>query len=426
MNDKKVDSKSNFGAKGWLLILYLFLGFFMSTSLGADLLNVIIPAFCTAKGWDPAGMYGFVTISGIITVLAVVVLSAAVRKIGPRNLAIIGLIVSIIVSFLRPHVTTLGQYNLLFVITSICLQAVVYISAGAITASWFPRKKGLVMGWATMGAAFSTIISSLAFNKLLVIGGLQLAFYVWALIPIIMLLLVIFFVRNNPEERGFNPDNDQDMTPEMARKLHEEGLEYEKTSPWTLKKLLTTRYAWLVGIGTGPLLMISVGVMSSIVNRCVTVGFSMEQAIITMSLVGVIGIVASYVWGLIDTKFGTKVATNLIYLWLIISLILNIIGSKSMPIFIFSLVMFACFIGGSNNMPVSMIASVFGRYDYTSAYRVIWPIVSIIMSFGFTAVGALAAMLGGSYTISYLGLIIVSVVGIICTTLLPKECIGRK
>lgn len=421
-----VDAKSNFGKKGWVMIFYMFLGFFLSTSLGSDLLNVIIPAFSAEKGWDAALLYGVVTVSGIISVFAVIVLGVIIRKIGARNMAIIGLIVNIIVMFLRPHVATLFQYNLLFIINNICAQAIVYVSAGALTTSWFPRKKGLVMGWATMGAAFSTVIASLVFSKLLGAGGLTLPFYVWAIIPIVMLVIVLVFIRDNPEDRGYNPDNDKNMTPEMARQLLEEGKEYEKTSPWTLKKLFTTRYAWLTAVGTGPLLMISVGVMSSLVNRAVSIGFTTETAIITLSIVGIIGLVGSYVWGLIDTKFGTKTATILLYIWISIALILNLLAGVHLAFYYVSIAMLACFIGGSNNMPVSMIGTVFGRFDYSSAYRLIWPIVVIIQSLGFALVGALAAMMGNSFGASYALLIVSAVIGIVCTALLPRHCVGRN
>ena len=206
----------------------------------------------------------------------------------------------------------------------------------------------------------------------------------------------------------------------------EQGLEYEKTSPWTIKKLLSTRYAWFVGIGTGPLMMLSVGIMSSLVTRSMSVGFTLEQAILIMSVSGVVGLLGSYIAGWIDTKYGTKRATIILYVWIIIALALNLLAEVSIVFFYISVVMFACFIGGANNMPVSMIATVFGRYDYSSAYRVIWPIVVIIMSFGFALVGALAAMLGGTFTASYVGLIIASVIGIIFTALLPKQCVGRN
>ena len=424
-NGNVTDAKSNFGVKGWIMILYLFLGFFLSTSLGSDLCNVFIPAFSEAKGWETAALYGIVTVSGIISVFAVIVFGLIIRKTGARTLALAGLAVNIVVMFLRPFVDTLWQYNLLFVLNNLCAQVVVYVSAGALTANWFPRKKGLVMGWATMGASLSTCCSSVIFRKLLSAGGLKLSFFCWAVIPIVMFLIALFFIKDNPEECGYNPDNDKNMTAEMAQKMLEEGKEYMRTSPWTLKKLFTTRYAWLVAAGTGPLLMLSVGIMSSIVSRIQEVGFSIEQALVMMAISGVIGLFGSYFAGYIDTKFGTKKATMILYIWIIIALVFNLLSGQSLVFFYISLIMIGSFIGGANNMPVSMIATVFGRYDYSSAYRVCWPVAVIIQSLGFALVGALAASLG-SYKVPYLILIVCSVIGIICTKLLPDKCVGRN
>ncbi|MFR5701367.1 MAG: hypothetical protein ACLUD0_05570 [Eubacterium ramulus] len=58
---------------------------------------------------------------------------------------------------------------------------------------------------------------------------------------VVLLLISIFWLRDDPEDKGCFPDNEKTMTREMAQKIHEKGMEYKKTSPWTIKKLLTNR-----------------------------------------------------------------------------------------------------------------------------------------------------------------------------------------
>ena len=419
------DSKSNFGKKGWIMILYLFLGFFLVTSLGSDLMNVIIPQFVAERGMDATAMYGVSTIAAIIYCIIIVILGFVVKVIGARSLSIICSIVTAGCLCLWPMINSTMAYLILRSITIGAISGVCYVANGNITANWFPTKKGLVMGWATMGATTSTIVAVAIFSALYSRIGFAAPYYFWALICVVVLLMGVFFVRNNPEEKGYNPDNNKDMTYEDALKLQQEGEKYQKTSQWTVKKMLTTRHMWLIGFGTGPLLLFSVGVMSTFISRAMELGFTQTTATLLMSVTAVIGLFGSYICGVLDTKFGTKKAVIMLYVWIIVGLFLNILASKSIGFYYVSIVMLACAIGGANNFPMSMISTVFGRYDFANAYRTTWPLIQLISSFSFSLVGGIASLFGGAYTTSYILVAIVCVIAIILTACISNEKVGR-
>ncbi len=427
MGEKEVTQKRNdFGAKGWILILYLAIGFFLITGVTADLLNTTIPAWAELKGWSISRLYAYGQVAGIAQIIGIIVFSRVIKKTGARKLGIILVIISIVCFLCWRFVDAIPLYIFMYCVMMVSISGSTYVVNSAIIANWFPTRKGMVLGWATMGAQMSGVAGVALFSNILNNFGLGNAFAFWAIFPFAMLLFLIFFVRNNPEERGFNPDNDKNMTPEMAQKLLEEGREYERTSQWTVKKLLTTRYMWLTAVAAGPPLMFCIGVMSSFISRAGDMGIAPEKAIGLMALVTALGIPGSYLIGWFDQKLGTPNALKILYVMSGVALLLNLAGSVNVVFYYIGIILFAATLGGGNNMPTSLIAHVFGRYDFANGYSTTYPVINVIMTFGFTLVGALATSAGGSYKMSYLILIAIAVVGFIVTCFVPKTCIGRN
>ena len=88
-------------------------------------------------------------------------------------------------------------------------------------------------------------------------------------------------------------------------------------------------------------------------------------------------------------------------------------------------VLLGCFIGAGNNLTPAIIATVFGRYDFSKALAVIMPIWNIVVAFATTVVGV-PQSLTGSYVAAYIVLTVVAVIGFILVVTLDDRCIGRE
>ena len=72
MSDQKHQvktSSSNFGAKGWLIIIFSFLCILLDSSLINDSLNVVLKVFVATRGWSLTQLYAFSSICSFISVL---------------------------------------------------------------------------------------------------------------------------------------------------------------------------------------------------------------------------------------------------------------------------------------------------------------------------------------------------------------------
>ena len=416
------DAKSNFGLRGWLLVIGMIFCTFVAGACGNDGLNTIIPQFAQRFGWEQATLTVLASVSGYISAIALAIMGVIVHKYGARNVLVFTMACLAVAIFGWGFATTLPAYFLVIIILYSVSNGV-GLCMGILVSNWFPTKKGLVMGWTTMGFNLATV----GINWLLVFGwdnfGWHGGFNLFALVAVIGLVLVLCFVREFPEDCGCVPDNDKSISPEKAKAMRDEGVLYAKTSLWTVKKLLMTPATWFIAIVYGSIMMMVVGCISQLVPTVQSYGFSLEFALTCMSIAGFCGFFGSYLTGWVDTKFGTKKATVAMMIWEILTVIVFVSPLPQWKVII-ATGMLGIIIGGGNDLCSSMTTQVFGRYDQKKAYSVIWTIFTVVRSTGVGLVGVIAARTG-TYAASWATLGVIIVIALILSTRIPNHCIGR-
>jgi sugar phosphate permease len=240
---------------------------------------------------------------------------------------------------------------------------------------------------------------------------------------VVLIVLVALFLKSNPEDCGCFPDNDKTMTREKVDELNAKRDEYMKTSPWTVRKLLKTKQTWQISIGMGIVMMITVGMLMTMVPTLTMKGLTETQAVAAMSVAAIIGLAASYLWGYIGVKLGTKRACMTVYVVVFGAILFMFIPTTWAAYGVVFCV--GCFIGAGNNLCPSLIQEVFGRYDFPAAIVVIMPVWQFIAGNASTVVGV-PLSLTDSYTVSYIFLAILAVIGLVMIWKMDTKCIGRN
>ena len=417
------DQKSNFGLRGWVVIIFCAALFFMAGGTVNDAQNTIVPTFAQLYGWSTATMYTFCSVAAYVGMIGAVGGAILCAKKGVKLTFIVSLSLFAACFFVWGHITTLGQFVAVYCIIHITQNAFAQIGMSVIIADWFPLKKGLAMGWATMGANIGTALYVQIFTRILAAKGLPAAFNSFGVFVVLLVLVAIFFIKNRPEDCGCFPDNNREMTPEERDRLAAEGEAYKKTSPWTVKKLLSCKTVWLIGVAYGMIMMITMGTVSQLVPTIMSFGFSLEFSLNMMTVAALIGLVFSYLFGFLDAKIGTRKASLVFYLWTMLAVIFMALPGKWT---VYPAVFFmGGFLGAGNNLTMSITSTVFGRYDFTKAWGVIYPITVIFRSAGYAVVGVLAERTGG-YTVPYLVLLGVCIVCFILIFVMDDRMIGRN
>lgn len=397
-NDGNKSSVFNFGVQGWFIIVFCLLMFWIYCGMANSGTNVTAPALAAKFGVQVGTILTMNTIAGLFGIIFFIVIGQINQKIGARITAGIFTIVAGAAYLGVGNSVNLVMYTVCMCFVVGSMMSAGYIAGGALVSQWFPKKKGIVMGYTTMGhnlasAAFVPIISFLVGRF-----GIERGVVPVFIFAVTLGVVGLFLLRNKPQERGLNPDNVSD---DVYKNEYWHGDEKQNlTGGWTTKKLLTLRETWLVALTTGMFQICSLGVVTQFVIRNKQLGFSHGQALMIVSMVACIGLVGSWIIGLIDERMGTKKTMTFFGIWYALSLLAN--ATEIQSLIYLSIFMIGMSIGGSANFTTSLTTSVFGRQGFNKVNSVVFPIQGALASFSFLVNGVVSNLTGGNLRYAYI------------------------
>ncbi len=393
----------NFGLHGWLIIIFCLLMFFLYAGMANSGSNVTAPALSEKFGVQSGTILNLNSIAGVAGIIFFIIIGQINRKIGPRITAGCLTIIAGIAYFAVCNSVNLVMYTICmsFVVGSIMSAA--FIAGGALVTQWFPKKKGVVMGYATMGTNLASAVYVPVLSLLVAHFGISTGVIPIAIFAVALGVLGLLFIRNHPQSRGLNPDNVSDQVYQTEYYTQADG---DDDGGWTVGKLLKTKETWLVAISTGMFQICTVAVVSQLVIRNMQLGFSNAQALSIVTVVACIGVVGSWLVGLLDDRIGTKKCMMLFGVWYFLALLAN--ATEITPLVYVSIFMIGMSIGGSANFTTSLTTSVFGRQGFSKVNSVVFPIQGAVSSLAFLVNGIVSNVTGGNLRYTYIILAVIS------------------
>lgn len=411
------------------MILYTALLYYFWSGIGSDGLNLYPDSFAALHGWDSNLLLGFATPAGVIAVVGGILFGRMVIKTGVRKLAGFSLILTGALYAVFGFVSSPVLYFIC--LTAFCFVSMAFglICTATLMGNWFPRKKGIALGWATMGAPICTATFVMILSALYGKFGVGIGSLIMGCVIMALGVASFFWVKDRPAEVGALPDNLEDGNEAYLAQM-EEIKNYK--SPFTIGRLLKDKDMWLIAAGFGMLWMVTVGVVSQFVPRMVSVyapiigeEAASSKALLMLTIAAVVGIGGSYFWGWLDQKIGTKLASCVYSVSYIVALLLLIFAK--VEIFTYIAVIFVGFgIGGLLNLMPSLVIAVYGRKDFAAANALVSPIASLIQKGAFIIMAVALSASGGDYTVPYLIFIGIDVVGLILLFCVTNQCKGSK
>lgn len=405
---KEKQSMNNFGI-GWGTILYCLLMFFLYVGMINDGTNVLAPAAAANCGVEPGTIITMNGYAGMIAVIGFIIAGQINKKIGPRLTSAICLIISGVTYIGCGNATSVMFYTVCMTLCATGMMSAGYVAGGTLVANWFPKKKGIVMGYTTMGHNFaSAFYVAIMTGLIATMGSMNKASWLPGVAAIILGIVGFIFMRNTPQERGINPDNVSD---EVYASEYDTA---EDDSDWTTIKLLKTKETWFAAIFTGLFQICSVGVMQQLVTRNIRdFGMTQGAALTLMTIVALIGVFRSWIIGVIDQKIGTKKTMQFFGIWYAAALVINVLAKGQVGLlFYLSILMIGMGIGGSANFTTSLPTSIFGRQGFDKVNSVVFPIQGFVTAWCFVVNGIVTNVIGNlsvAYIIFAVGAVIVSV-----------------
>ena len=412
METKKLSKSltdNRFGGWGWSMIFYTMILYFFYAAITTDGMNLIPSAFAEAHGWDANTLLSVATPAGLVGLVGGFVFGRLVIKTKPKNMSAVTLIITGVLYALLGMVPSVALYTIDLML--ICFFASGFGTAAcpAFIANWFPRKKGIALGWATMGAPISSSAFVAGFAVLLATKGIRTAFVIFGVLAVIVGIITFFWAKNEPADVNCLPDN-MELDEELL-------LDNEK---YSIKNILKNKNTWLIVFGYGFLWMVLVGIISQFVPRMMSVGYTNAEALTFMSITSIIAIPGSYLWGWLDSKFGTK-SISIVFAFSYVAALVLLITSFNIVCVWLGCIFAGLGIGGLLNLLASMIISVFGRDGFMSANSIIYPLANVVRTLAFILMAMLLKVSGGSFTLPYIVFIVIDIIGAGLIMLIPYK-----
>lgn len=414
----------NFGAKGWGVTLACFV-FFYFYSFWNSATNTLLGLYTEMYGWQQTDMSYVITIAGWISLIAVVLFGGLGHKLGAKNISVIGLVGSAIGFAILGMANTFELFVVGVVIFNFTMVAYATIGVGLLGSAWFPRTKGSFMGIATMGMTISSatlnpIILAFAGSTL----GIPGFFFAMAIIVLVTAFVVFVFVKDNPEQAGAYPDNDQSVSREELQAEFEAAMEYKKNSSWTTARVLKTPQTWLIGLGTGLPMMVGAGTISLLVPTLAAYGQDTMFGVTLLSSMWPIGLLGHYLIGVIDQHIGTKKTTLIVIAVLALGGLSVWLGGANSIVCAVATGMFMFGLSGAANVCMSLTASIYGRADFDTAYTPIQVIFNVLNFAGVSVMSTVSAVFGATNVM--LAVFVISLVAFVPVIALPYKQIASN
>ena len=318
--------------------------------------------------------------------------------------------------------------------TCMCLQ----MAGFHLAASWFIRFRGRVLGIITLGSPLFSVIGTSVMTAFIAknLNGDYRLFYVGiAVLLVVVAVLTGLLLRDHPEDVGLYPDG-ADHAPKSEKGEGEANLTVgdilKKFKSWVLicnygayqfiiSACMGSMAAWFVHLCLTNMDTVMAGPMAGAFGALGPAVLFVGQAVKWLSVGAILGIPMSFIFGVIDDKLGTPIASLILGITELLPIIglmsqakaVAATGSCNIPMLILWGFGVACMTGGVPTMHPASMGFMFGRREYQAANRVIMAIQLIPSAFA--AMMMVTLINAGKGVTAYWILIAITLFGIITT-----------
>ncbi len=367
----------------WVVVALMFVALLTAQAVRATPGLIMLPLE-TEFGWDRASISLAVAFSLLAFGLGGPLGGGLVDRFGPRRvlLAGIGLITSGIWALL--YVRELWQF---YVVWGIALGlgtgAAGQVVSAAVAHRWFRKHQGLVVGLFGGAVSAGQLVFIPFMASVLVADGWRAAMTVIAIATAAVLVPVLLFMRDRPEDVGLRPYGEDAATISRERALDTKGT--------PLREALRTKDFWLLAGSFFVCGYTSNGLIAThLIPHAVEHGFTEVVAAGALALIGGLNIVGTLASGWLTDRYDPRRLLAIYYGFRAISLLALPLVYEFQGLILFAIVYGLDWIA---TVPptVSLTASRFGRASLGTLYGWIW--------FSHMVGAALAAYAGGFFRV---------------------------
>ncbi|MFC1990667.1 MFS transporter [Chloroflexota bacterium] len=367
---------------GYWLVLVGFITTTLNWGVGFYGFSVLNTAIGDEFGWSRSTVMAAFT----IFVMAGAVISPLVGRLadrrGPRQVLFLGLITMSLALVLLSKISSVWNYYLLYLLLGVGSVLMGIIPLSMLISNWFYRLRGTMQGLAFAGIGFGGLaLSPVVGNYLIPNIGWRNTYLAMALLVLaIMLLLILFVVRNHPHQRGLQP-----YGKEKAEASSVGTIEINAETGLSFKEALGTPTFWVVGVTSSLYGLSSTAGLQNQVSVLTGQGFTATSAVNAIGVIGLFSAVGKFLFGFLCDRIDPKYSAAIMYGLMTCSLII-MVEARSMT----QLWLYAVLQGLAQGGWAPTLAMLTLRYFGTKHYGTVLGTVHLIFFIG-TSIGPMIA-----------------------------------
>ena len=186
-----------------------FMLLFLNTGLPSTSFNVYQSYLVKIDGVGDFGGSLIVTVRTLVSLIAIFCVSAYYKKVSLRAGVLIAAVLTTIGFFIYAFANSLEFYCVGSLFTGAGYGLGGLVAATMIIGNWYRGHVGTVVGVASMGSSFASIVIPIAVAAIISVSALSTAFLAEAILCAVVTLLLILLLRSHPEDMGLSPTEER-------------------------------------------------------------------------------------------------------------------------------------------------------------------------------------------------------------------------
>jgi len=398
---------------GWIVLAGLFLIYMASNGIVLNAIPTFYPSMIQEFGWSEAEVTQPAGLFFLASAAASLIGGVLVDKYPVKRLMIVGLLMVTAALGSVGLITNLSQFILIYLVFAMGLAIGGLIPSMVLLTRWFVQFRGIAVGILLMANNFGGSVFNFLIGGIIDDSGWRLTVFILAGIGGLMMLIpVLFVVKNRPEDVGAYPDG-ADAPPQN---LAEASVANSAVGP-TLKEALQSPVFYLLAFVTAVMWFCIIGLLQH-----QPIYFGQDLQLNAELLGGVIGIfflfgfAGNILFGFLSDRFdkSTIMLVATVTLATGIALIRFASADATMVFYAYAMVAGLGY-GGSFTMIQLTIADFFAGASYGKILGVFTFVDTLAGSMGAIVLGSMRVA-DGSYIQSFnimLGLCVVSIIFVV-------------
>ena len=378
---------------GRRIIVVSFVTLFISVGFGFYSFGPFFKAIADDLGGSRFGVSGALTTFMVATALMGPFLGRAVDGGSIRKIMTVGILILATGFFLLSWSQNLVQfYAILALVVGLGAAMIGDLTASALVANWFVRRRGMALGVATMGISLSGVVMAPLATYLIEAVGWRHTFRIYGLLALVVIFpLVRLLVVTRPEDVGLLPDNDPPPEPEptVVEAAPVPGAPaLQPAVPPTGTGVLRNPNFWLIATVVSLTFSPNSGTLTHIIPHVTDLGYSAGRAAFVLSTIAFLGVIGKVVFGWVSDRIDKRVAMFLAVIGQAIG-VLVFRETESYAIILLGGAIFGLSMGGMVPLWGAMIGAVFGRNRFGRVMGLMRPVMFPIQMIGVPLAGYL-------------------------------------